>query len=62
LLKKYIEFLNLTFTIHSMPFMYPYHASPYYYNRYTTEGLKILFDKIKIIKITNISGHLHLLI
>lgn len=45
-----------------MPFMYPYHASPYYYNRYTREGLKILFDKIKIIKITNISGHLHLLI
>jgi hypothetical protein len=36
--------------------MYPYHASPFDYNRYTEEGLKILFKKFKIIKIINISG------
>ena len=45
-----------SFTIHSIPFMYPYHASPFDYNRYTEEGLKILFKKFKIIKIINISG------
>ena len=43
-------------TIHSIPFLYPIHASPFDYNRYTDEGLKILFKKFKILKIVNISG------
>ena len=45
-----------SFTIHSIPFLYPIHASPFDYNRYTDEGLKILFKKFKILKIINISG------
>ena len=45
-----------SYTIHSIPFMYPYHASPFDYNRYTEEGIKILFKKFKIIKIINITG------
>lgn len=29
--------------IHLIPFMYPYHASPYDFQRYTSEGVKRLF-------------------
>lgn len=45
-----------SYTIHSIPFMYPYHASPFDYNRYTEEGIKILFKKFKVVNIINING------
>jgi len=44
------------FSIHSVPFLYPYHASPFDYQRYTEEGLKKLFKKFETKKIIPIAG------
>lgn len=35
----------------STPFMYPFHSSPYDFQRWTTEGLKELFQEFEIIEI-----------
>ena len=47
---------------HLIPFMYPFHASPFDYNRYTAEGQKNLFSKWEIIKQFNPTGPFSLLV
>ena len=40
----------------STPFMMPFHASPYDFNRWTYEGVKILFEKFEMVSITSEGG------
>ncbi len=42
--------------IHSVPFLFPFHASPYDYQRYTHKGLEYLFKEFELVGQTNISG------
>jgi len=41
---------------HLVPFLYPFHASPFDYFRYSAEGLKVLFRDWKILNTLNITG------
>lgn len=42
--------------IHLIPFMFPFHASPYDFQRYTHKGLEVLFDKWETEEVTNVTG------
>lgn len=39
-----------------IPFIFGFHASPYDYQRYTTEGMKVLFNDFDIMKVEAESG------
>ena len=40
----------------STPFLYPFHASPYDYSRWTAQGLRLLFKDFEIVEIGARSG------
>lgn len=42
--------------IHIIPFLYPFHASPYDYNRFTHKGLEALFNGWRILEQFNVTG------
>lgn len=44
------------FGIHLIPFLFPFHASPYDYQRFTQEGQKILFREWQMVEQTNPTG------
>lgn len=43
-------------TVHMIPFMYPFHASPHDFFRYSDKGLPLLFKGFEVSSITNASG------
>lgn len=49
-------------TIHSIPFMYPYHSSPQDFTRYTHTGIENLFLNFEKLKISNLTGPFTLLV
>ncbi len=49
-------------TVHSIPFLYPYHSSPQDYTRFTHSGIKNLFKDFKELTLTNITGPFTLLV
>jgi len=42
--------------IHLIPFLFPFHASPHDYQRFTHEGQKILFKNWEVVEQTNPTG------
>jgi len=44
------------FNLHLVPFLFPFHASPNDFHRYTHKGLEILFKDWRILEQTNITG------
>lgn len=48
--------------MHLIPFLFPFHASPYDFQRFTHMGLKFLFEKWKIIEQFNVTGPITLAI
>lgn len=42
--------------MHLIPFLYPFHASPYDFQRYTHKGQQTLFKGWKVIEQTNPTG------
>jgi SAM-dependent methyltransferase len=48
--------------VHLIPFLYPFHASPHDYQRFTLEGQKILFTGWEMIEQTNPTGPITLVL
>ncbi|OAI48178.1 hypothetical protein AYO45_01150 [Gammaproteobacteria bacterium SCGC AG-212-F23] len=44
------------YSVHSVPFLFPFHASPYDFQRYTHKGLDILFADWEKIEQFNVTG------
>lgn len=44
------------FSIHLVPFMYPFHASPHDFQRYTHKGMEVLLGSWNIVEQRNTSG------
>lgn len=42
--------------LHSVPFLYPFHASPHDYRRFTHKGMALLFRGWKVTEVRNASG------
>jgi SAM-dependent methyltransferase len=42
--------------LHVIPFLFPFHASPHDYQRYTHRGLEVLFRGWEVVRRTNVSG------
>jgi SAM-dependent methyltransferase len=42
----------------SVPFIYPIHADPHDFQRFTADGLRILFHKFSLLEITSMGGYL----
>ena len=42
--------------LHLIPFLYPFHASPYDFQRFTHKGVAVLFDKWTIVEQKNKTG------
>ena len=53
---------NNGYSIHLIPFIFPFHASPYDYTRYTAPGQHILFKKFSIIEQDNPQGPVSVLL
>jgi SAM-dependent methyltransferase len=49
-------------SIHLTPFMFPFHASPYDYHRFTHKGLEHLFGDFILVRQRNITGPVTLLL
>ena len=49
-------------TVHSIPFLYPYHSSPQDYSRFTHTGIKNLFRNFQELNLTNITGPFTLIV
>lgn len=48
--------------IHLIPFLFPFHASPFDYCRFTHKGQEVLFDKWEILEQTNPTGPVSLIL
>lgn len=48
--------------LHLIPFLFPFHASPYDFHRYTNKGVGVLFNQWKIIHQSNRTGPISLLL
>lgn len=42
--------------VHLVPFLYPFHSSPYDFQRYTHQGMAVLFKDFDVIEQTNATG------
>lgn len=48
--------------LHLIPFMYPFHASPYDFHRFTSKGAKVLFKQWSVLDQSNKTGPFTLLL
>ena len=49
-------------SLHLVPFLFPFHASPHDYQRYTKNGVRTLFDGFRVVEQTNPMGPVTLLL